>query len=127
MRISFCESYCAPFKCLRSLFCCSLPPFVRTKDAPNLAPTPNSNLNQNSSANLIPVSESDAISASVDKKSREEEKVGALSVEEVNRKSCLKKSDGEIKGNVKWMDMLGKELVEVKEYEPRYSVYLFYL
>jgi hypothetical protein len=126
MRISFCESYCAPFKCLRSLFCCSLPSFVRTKDAPNLAPTPNSDSNQNSSANPIPVSESDAVSASVDEKSREEDKVGALRVEEVSRKSCLKKSDGEKKGNVKWMDLLGKELVEVKEYEPRYAVSLFY-
>lgn len=123
MRISFCERYCAPFNsCLRSLFCCYLPSFVRDKNAPNLAPIPNSN--QNSSTNPIPVSESDTSSASVDEKSRDE-KVGALSVEEANRKSCLKKSDGEKKGNVKWMDLLGKELVEIKEYEPRYVVSLF--
>jgi hypothetical protein len=118
MRISFRESYCAPFNCLRSLFCCYLPSLERAKDAPNLAPIPNSNPNpnQNSSANPIPISDSAAVSASVDEESGEG-KVGALSVEEV-RKSCLKKLDGEKKGNVKWMDLLGKELVEIKEYEP---------
>ncbi|KAF3331174.1 hypothetical protein FCM35_KLT04528 [Carex littledalei] len=110
MRISFRESYCAPFNCLRSLFCCYLPSLVRTKDAPNLAPI------SDSAANPIPISDSAAVSASVDDESGEG-KAGALSVEEV-RKSCLKKLDGEKKGNVKWKDLLGKELVEIKEYEP---------
>lgn len=40
-------------------------------------------------------------------------------------KSCLKKAncgDGKcaVKGNVQWLDLLGKDLTEVKEYEPRY-------
>ena len=40
-------------------------------------------------------------------------------------KSCLKKTscgDDECadKGNVKWLDLLGKDLTEIKEYEPRY-------
>lgn len=119
MRISFRESYCAPFNCLRSLFCCYLPSLERTKDAPNLAPIPNSNQNQNSCTNPIPNSDS----ASVDDESGEG-KAGVLSVEEV-RKSCLKKSNGEKKGNVKWKDSLGKELLDIKEYEPRYALSLF--
>lgn len=40
-------------------------------------------------------------------------------------KSCLKKTscgddDCADKGNVKWLDLLGKDLTEIKEYEPRY-------
>ncbi|KAJ3707291.1 hypothetical protein LUZ61_010996 [Rhynchospora tenuis] len=118
MRISFCDSYCTPINCVRSLFCCCLPSFVATKDAPNLTPIPNSNPNQNSSANPIPNLGPDAVSASIDENSSDE-KVGALGeVEENNRKSCLKKTNGQKKGNVKWMDLLGKELEEIKEFEP---------
>ncbi|KAJ1702620.1 hypothetical protein LUZ63_002399 [Rhynchospora breviuscula] len=116
MRISFCGSYCTPINCVRSLFCCCFPSFVATKDTPNLTPIPNSNLNQNSSANPIPNSGPDAVSASIDENSNDE-KVSALGEVEANRKSCLKKSNGEKKGNVKWMDLLGKELVEIKEFE----------
>ncbi|KAJ4758846.1 nuclear polyadenylated RNA-binding protein [Rhynchospora pubera] len=116
MRISFCDTNCTPINCVRSLFCCCFPSLVATKDAPNHTPIPNSNLNQNSSANPIPNLGPDAVSASIDESSSDE-KVSALGEVEVNRKSCLKKSNGEKKGNVKWMDLLGKELVEIKEFE----------
>lgn len=40
-------------------------------------------------------------------------------------KSSLKRADcvdskNVVKGNVKWMDLLGKDLTQVKEFEPRY-------
>lgn len=42
-------------------------------------------------------------------------------------KSCLKRANYEdsskiaAKGNVKWRDLLGKDLTQVKEFEPRYA------
>jgi hypothetical protein len=44
----------------------------------------------------------------------------------VASKSCLKRADcvdsskHVVKGNVKWKDLLGKDLTQVKEFEPRY-------
>lgn len=43
-------------------------------------------------------------------------------------KSSLKRADcgdnkNVVKGNVKWMDLLGKDLTQVKEFEPRYGVF----
>jgi len=44
----------------------------------------------------------------------------------VASKSCLKRADcvhsskNVVKGNVKWKDLLGKDLTQVKEFEPRY-------
>lgn len=97
---------------------------MRTKDAPNLAPISDSDPNPNSIPNpdSAPVSGSDVVSVSIEEKSTEE-KTRALSVaEEANLKSSLKRPNGERKGNVKWMDFLGKDLVETKEFEPRYAL-----
>jgi hypothetical protein len=43
-------------------------------------------------------------------------------------KSSLKRADcvdrkNVVKGNVKWMDLLGKDLTQVKEFEPRYVTF----
>jgi hypothetical protein len=43
-------------------------------------------------------------------------------------KSSLKKADcvdgkNVVKGNVKWMDLLGKDLTQVKEFEPMYVMF----
>jgi len=46
----------------------------------------------------------------------------------VASKSCLKRADcvhsskNVVKGNVKWKDLLGKDLTQVKEFEPRYAL-----
>lgn len=46
----------------------------------------------------------------------------------VASKSCLKRADcvdsskDVMKGNVKWKDLLGKDLTQVKEFEPRYGL-----
>ncbi|KAL6880621.1 hypothetical protein ACP4OV_012186 [Aristida adscensionis] len=39
----------------------------------------------------------------------------------LRRADCVDSSRNVVKGNVKWMDMLGKDLTQVKEFEPSES------
>ncbi|KAJ3669919.1 hypothetical protein LUZ60_010243 [Juncus effusus] len=123
MRSSYCERNCSPIFCLRSQFCCYLPSFLRTKDAPNISSAPNVTTNPNSnSISKAPIDELPT-----------EQKLGALDVnneksEILNLRSSLKPTNGnrsdlneEKKGNVQWMDLIGKELTEIREFEPSES------
>ncbi|KAL5198152.1 hypothetical protein ABZP36_001664, partial [Zizania latifolia] len=121
MRSSHCESYCAPPLC-------HLPCLPKSKD-------------DSSTDDVVTASPSPAITgvaAFAEDKPPQVQKIEAATADsddeegskevmvEVPPKSSLKKancvdSKNVVKGNVKWMDFLGKDLTEVKEFEPSES------
>lgn len=114
MRVSSC-------KCHRSFFCCSKPsPSKHRSPSP-----PKSEDGQDASSIPAPIAVA-LLGKSSDEKAVDEQTRAEEGKADVFLKSCLKKPAGsdskEVeKGNVKWMDLLGKELVELKEFEPSES------
>jgi hypothetical protein len=119
MRLSHCESHCAgPFRLIPCLpqskdasrdAAAASPPAPRPAAVAEEEPPPV----QKVEAPVAAGRDDDA------EKREDVEKAPALG------KSCLKKTscgDDECadKGNVKWLDLIGKDLAEIKEYEPRY-------
>lgn len=118
MRLSHCESHCAgPFRFIP----CLLPSKDASRDAASApAPRPAAGAEEEPP----PVQKIEVPVAGKDgdaEKHEDDEKATATAP----AKSCLKKTScGDVrcadKGNVKWLDLLGKDLTEIKEYEPRY-------
>ncbi|XP_026655750.1 uncharacterized protein LOC103723040 isoform X1 [Phoenix dactylifera] len=105
MRVSSCNCHCP-------LMCCSKPSLPR-HCPPHASSVP------------APVSVVSEEKPSDEKDADEQAAVDEGKVE-VFLKSSLKKPESsdlkeDEKGNVKWMDLLGKELVEIKEFEPSES------
>jgi hypothetical protein len=113
MRSSYdCESNCAP------PLCC-LPCFPKSKEDASSDPVPGS---PSTGAGTPLVQKVEATAAAGDD---DEE---CCKVIPVAPKSSLKKAHcvdrkNAVKGNVKWMDLLGKDLTQVKEFEPRYVTF----
>lgn len=125
MRLSHCESHCAgPFR--------FIPCLPKSKDASRgaasaLAPRPAAVAEEEEEA--PPVQKVEVPVAGKDEKEAAEEQEDgeevAVATAAAPTKSCLKKANcGDdkraAKGNVQWLDLLGEDLAEVKEYEPRY-------
>ncbi|XP_006658316.1 uncharacterized protein LOC102699798 [Oryza brachyantha] len=127
MRSSHCESYCAPPLC-------NIPCLPKSKDdstaddvAAAASPTPATGV----AAALAedkppPVQKIEAATADKDDNDNDDDEASKEVVVTVVPKSSLKKTSCEdsknvVKGNVKWMDLLGKDLAEVKEFEPSES------
>jgi hypothetical protein len=118
MRLSHCESYCASPLCY-------IPCLPKSKDAPGgdaltAAPCPVAVVAEDKPPPVQKIEvEADK---NHDEGSKDEKTLAAAVV--APPKSNLKKADGVCaapKGNVKWLDLLGKDLTEVKEFEPRYN------
>jgi hypothetical protein len=118
MRLSHCESYCASPLCY-------IPCLPKSKDAPGgdaltAAPCPVAVVAEDKPPPVQKIEvEADK---NHDEGSKDEKTLAAAVV--ALPKSNLKKADGVCaapKGNVKWLDLLGKDLTEVKEFEPRYN------
>ncbi|PWZ24614.1 hypothetical protein Zm00014a_035339 [Zea mays] len=117
MRLSHCESHCAgPFRFIP----CLHPSKDASRDAASApAPRPAAVAEEEPP----PVQKIEVPVAGKDgdaEKHEDDEKATATAP----AKSCLKKTScGDVrcadKGNVKWLDLLGKDLTEIKEYEPR--------
>ncbi|RRT67464.1 hypothetical protein BHE74_00020450 [Ensete ventricosum] len=111
MRVLCCDCHNTLVCCSRSSACCysPCPPKSQWADAKNVAPT------------------EAPVSVVLEEKPSEEKVVVEQNTEEdgkveISPKSSLKKpraSDSEQvhKRNVKWMDLLGKELLEIREFE----------
>uniref|UniRef100_A0A0D9W037 Uncharacterized protein n=1 Tax=Leersia perrieri TaxID=77586 RepID=A0A0D9W037_9ORYZ len=132
MRLSHCESYCGPPLCY-------IPCIPKSKDAASDAvpaapvaaaavddkPPPVQKIEE------TVAEKDDDESKEVDGDGDDEEKTAVAAVPPpAPLKSNLKKGDCADnkyaeKGNVKWLDLLGKDLTEVKEFEPRYISSLF--
>jgi hypothetical protein len=122
MRLSHCESYCASPPCY-------IPCLPKSKDAPPGAgalSTPPCPVEDKPP----PVQKFEPVEAPEkdDAESRKDEDgEKTLAAVVAPPKSNLKKpncaADGVCapKGNVKWLDLLGKDLTEVREFEPRYN------
>lgn len=127
MRLSHCESHCAgPFRII--------PCLPKSKDASRdaasaLAPRPAAVAEeepppvQKMMKIEVPVAEKEDDDADADAEEREDGEKAAVATAAAPTKSCLKKAslaDDECaaKGNVKWLDLVGKDLTEVKEFEP---------
>lgn len=116
MRLSHCESHCAgPFRFIP----CLHPSKDASRDAASApAPRPAAVAEEEPPPVQkieVPVAGKDGD----DEKREDDEKAPATAP----AKSCLKKTScGDDrcadKGNVKWLDLLGKDLTEIKEYEP---------
>ncbi|KAF0897445.1 hypothetical protein E2562_037345 [Oryza meyeriana var. granulata] len=119
MRSSHCESYCAPPLC-------NLPCLPKSKDDSSTddvaaaSPTPATGVAAAFAEDKPPpVQKIEAATADKDDGDEGSKEV----VVTVVPKSSLKKTISEdsknvMKGNVKWMDLLGKDLTQVKEFEP---------
>ncbi|CAM0876837.1 unnamed protein product [Alopecurus aequalis] len=117
MRLSHCESYCADPLCY-------IPCLPKSKDASpgalsSAAPCPVED-------KPPPVQKIESVLEA--EKDGDGEKTPAAALARPPPKSNLKKpncgADGDAcapKGNVKWLDLLGKDLTEVKEFEPSES------
>ena len=131
MRLSHCESYCASPLCY-------IPCLPKSKDAGSdavsAAPCNVAAATTAAEDKPPPVQKIEVVAAVAaaekndeDKKAEDGEKTAmAAAVAAVPPKSNLKKAncaDGmcAAKGNVKWLDFLGKDLTEVKEFEPSES------
>ncbi|OEL36320.1 hypothetical protein BAE44_0002661 [Dichanthelium oligosanthes] len=124
MRLSHCESHCAgPFR--------FIPCLPKSKDASGdaaSAPAPRPAAVADEEAPPVQKIEVPVGRKEEDDEEAEEHEDGeeeAVETAAAPTKSCLKKpncGDGKCaaKGNVQWQDLLGKDLTEVKEYEPRY-------
>jgi len=121
MRLSHCESHCAgPFR--------FIPCLPKSKDASrDAASTPAPRSAAVAEEEPPPVQK---IEAPVPGKEDDEEEAQKHEDGEKAapppKKSCLKKANcGDdkcaAKCNVQWLDLLGEDLTEVKEYEPRYA------
>ncbi|KAG9452017.1 hypothetical protein H6P81_004921 [Aristolochia fimbriata] len=124
MRVLFCKFQCPSFVC----FCKSPVPIfspcpLKLEDTQNvsssLSPIPDSG-NQLADEKVELEKEKD--------KDKEKEKdvlcreAGVLPKSSLRKPSGSDSSDSEVvKGRVQWMDFLGKELVEIKEFEPSES------
>lgn len=120
MRLSHCESHCAgPFR--------FIPCLPQSKDASRDAaspPAPRPAAVAEEEPPPVQKIEVSVAGKDADAEKREDGEKPAASAPAPG-KSCLKKTscgDDECadKGNVKWLDLLGKDLTEIKEYEPRY-------
>ncbi|KAL0921648.1 hypothetical protein M5K25_008742 [Dendrobium thyrsiflorum] len=110
MRVLFCKSYCPSIRFSKSSVCIYSPCPIKLEDAQHVS---------NSPVPVSPVAEDNSSEVKIDVKENElgNEKADVL------LKSSLKKSPGsgkeEVgKGRVKWMDLVGKELAEIREFEP---------
>lgn len=122
MRLSHCESHCAgPFR--------FIPCLPQSKDASRDAASPPAPRPAAVAEEEPPPVQKIEVPVAAGKddddaeKREDSEKAAAPAPVPVPGKSCLKKTscgDGEFagKGNVKWLDLLGKDLTEIKEYEP---------
>jgi hypothetical protein len=120
MRLSHCESHCAgPFR--------FIPCLPQSKDASRDAaspPAPRPAAVAEEEPPPVQKIEVSVAGKDADAEKREDGEKPAASAPAPG-KSCLKKTscgddDCADKGNVKWLDLLGKDLTEIKEYEPRY-------
>lgn len=127
MRLSHCESYCASPLCY-------IPCLRKSKDAGSDAVVSAAPCSAGVAAEdkPPPVQKIEAAAAAAEKNDDEDKKVEDCEKKAVPAaaaapaKSNLKKAncgDGvcAAKGNVKWLDLLGKDLTEVKEFEPSES------
>ncbi|KAF7061468.1 hypothetical protein CFC21_068161 [Triticum aestivum] len=124
MRLSHCETYCASPLCY-------IPCLPKSKDAPPAAdavsapPCPVED--KPPQVQKIEVVAPAAAAADKDedgkdhKEHEDGEKTAAVPLPKSNLKKANCGDDGVCapKGNVKWLDLLGKDLTEVKEFEPR--------
>ncbi|KAI0516368.1 hypothetical protein KFK09_009041 [Dendrobium nobile] len=112
MRVLFCKSYFPSIRFSKSFVCIYSPCPIKLEDA------------QHVSNSLVPVSP-------VVEDNSSEVKIGVKENESGNEKadvllkSSLKKSSGsgkEVvgKARVKWMDLVGKELAKIREFEPMF-------
>lgn len=135
MRSSHCESYCAPPLC-------NLPCLPKSKDdsttddaAAASSPTPATVVAAAFAEDKPPPLQKIEAAVTANKDHDDDGDGGGDEgskevVVTVVPKSSLKKTNCEdsknvVKGNVKWMDLLGKDLTQVKEFEPRYIHILF--
>lgn len=130
MRLSHCESYCAAPLCYIPCLPKSKdapPPAAADADAVSAAPCPVSIEDK-----PPPVQKFELVAAPADKDDEDhkedcEKTTAAAPAPAPPPKSNLKKAncgDDVViapKGNVKWLDLLGKDLTEVKEFEPSES------
>ncbi|KAL6893907.1 hypothetical protein ACP4OV_008005 [Aristida adscensionis] len=125
MRLSHCESDCAaPFR--------YIPCLPKSKDAGSAiaaAAAPHTAAAVADAAEEEPplvqkievaVAEKDEEEEEEDEEEKQEdgEKVAAAPTKSSLKKPNCGDGDGAAKGNVKWLDLLGKDLTEVKEFEP---------
>jgi hypothetical protein len=120
MRLSHCESHCAgSFR--------FIPCLPKSKDASaDAASAPAAVAEEEGEAPPVQKIEVPVDGKDGDEEEREDGEKAAVATAAAPKKSCLKKAncgDGKCaaKGNVQWLDLLGKDLTEVKEYEPRYA------
>jgi hypothetical protein len=117
MRSSYdCESNCTP------PLCC-LPCLAKSKEDAISDPVPGSPSPAAVAEEKPPLVQKIELAAAGD----DDDEEGCKEVP-VALKSSLKKADcvdgkNVVKGSVKWMDLLGKDLTQVKEFEPRYAMF----
>lgn len=112
MRLLFCKIHC-PFIC----FCKPSAAHIYTSSSPiKLEKNPQHLVVPSSVAVVADASESDSSSSE-----EKEDQVDGLNGNVHVLKSCIRKihCESDEKKSVKWMDNLGKELVEIKEFESR--------
>lgn len=109
MRVLFCKSYCPSIRFSKSSLCIYSPCTIKLEDDHHVSTSP---------VPVSPVVEDNSSEVKIEVKENElgNEKADVL------LKSSLKKSPGsgkeEVgKGRVKWMDLVGKELTEIREFE----------
>lgn len=122
MRLSHCESYCAPPLCY--IPCLPKSEDARS-DAVSAAPCP-AGVAAAAEHKPPPVQKIVVAVAEKDDEDKKDEDDEETAVAAVPPKSNLKKancadSKYAARGNVKWLDLLGKDLTEVKEFEPSES------
>ncbi|XP_042443687.1 uncharacterized protein LOC122028823 [Zingiber officinale] len=113
MMLSSCCCQCSPVCCWKSSLPSDLPNHPKSQwgDAQHAATDPPP----------VPITLEKKPSCEkvvIEQKSASEGKCTEILLKSSLKKPRVSDSEQNVKGNVKWLDFLGKELVEVKEFEP---------
>ncbi|OEL31314.1 hypothetical protein BAE44_0007669 [Dichanthelium oligosanthes] len=116
MSSSHCESNCAPPLCY-------LPCLLKSKDDAGCDPSSGSPSPAAVAEDKPPlvqkIEEAAAATGGEDNDEKGCKEVAVASKSCLKRADCVDSSNNVVKGNVKWKDLLGKDLTQVKEFEPR--------
>lgn len=120
MSSSYCESNCAPPLCY-------LPCLLKSKedaggDSASWSPSPAA-VTEDKPPVVQKIEETTAATAGDDGDEKSYKVVAVASKSCLKRADCADSSNNVVKGNVKWKDLLGKDLTQVKEFEPRYVLF----
>ena len=117
---SYCESNCAPPLCY-------LPCLLKSKDdaggdLESESPSPAA-VAEDKPPVVQKIEEAAAATSGDDDDEKGCKEVAVASKSCLKRADCVDSSKNVVKGNnVKWKDLLGKDLTQVKEFEPRYAL-----